>query len=87
MSELHDQQLLPAPKEAPMAGQLEHERNGVDGTAPLGARPTQAFTATDSQAATERTLPADQHELDVRVARLLLPAILRLATRRLGASQ
>ena len=87
MSELHDQQPLPAPKKALMAGQPQQERSHVDSTAPLGSRPVQAVTAADSQAAMERTLPADQHELDLRVARLLLPALLRLATRRLRASE
>ena len=48
---------------------------------------TPAPDAEDAPDSTENAPPVDQHEVDTRAAQQLLPAIVRLATRRLGAPE
>ena len=59
----------------------------MKGTCPISPIGTQTPDAGGAPQLAGNTPPVDQHEMDRKAAHQLLPAILRLATRRLGASQ
>ena len=53
----------------------------------IGPSGTQPAQAEEALPLTGNTPPVDQPEMDRRAAQQLLPTILRIATRRLGASE